>query len=143
MKSNPDDLDTHTVRNSTTNIYTINNKSRLLPPIFKEARASLLSKPDLCKDPCGALVVVLTVRSKWFTVHDPPQWGHPSYPPLGVDADLPLWTCWTLVGARLHLRGQWTCTHLGGSAHTEFHVAVAMWVNSDGFSLTHLQSLTQ
>lgn len=34
---------------------------------------------------CGAFVVVPAVSSEWFTVHDPPQRGHPSYPPQSVD----------------------------------------------------------
>lgn len=50
---------------------------------------------QLPADSCGAFIVVLAVSSKWFTVHDPPQRSHPSYPPRCVD---PAWI-WTLVRA--------------------------------------------
>lgn len=58
-------------------------------------------------EPGGAFVVALAVSSKRFAVHDPPQRGHPSYPPQ-CQCVGPAGIC-PLVGAGLD---QGTCTRL-------------------------------
>lgn len=59
-------------------------------------------------EPRGAFVVVLAISSKRFTVHDPPQRGHPGGPPRALGAA----RVHRLVRTGPDLRDQRTRTHL-------------------------------